>query len=509
MAVSGGTTFADKNAFIAWLDSGYATDHLDIVWDFSTLDPGGSVGLIYNDTDQDLIFRNVTVSARALYFAGFEVQLSEINPFGNGLALDDIWIAGSLADDKIVSDWSVFDYPGFFWSPGDDEISAELDNTDIMFESYDGFTTWSDFFGTGITVSLDDDTSLPLAIVSDTGTWEIDVQARAVFGTIHSDTINGNSSANSIRGVGGNDVIDAGGGEDNIRVGNGLPTVTLGEGADLLVIQDTWDPYYSLPAASNSTVTINIESDGTYTRWLKAVNVDSEGGGIGTGQQVGLYRFNKSEDFILSTLDHNIEINLIETSANNYGFAYFLEDAYSAQSSRVDKDVGRYAESPVVTGQRLAINEASPSEITINGTDRADVIDLTSQTATLGLANLYMSGGAGNDFLWGSDRDDAINGGSGDDQIFGGLGDDTLTGGSGADVFQLTANGGHDIVTDFDPAEDSIVLYFRRGEAEDMYVLNDGLRVNAGVVEWYGSELDLGDSSLAYEDVTIIPLPIV
>ena len=62
------------------------------------------------------------------------------------------------------------------------------------------------------------------------------------------------------------------------------------------------------------------------------------------------------------------------------------------------------------------------------------------------------------DSLHGSNSDDIIQGGKGNDFIYGEGGDDTLTGGSGADVFVLSVGGGNDVVTDFNPAEDILVL---------------------------------------------------
>ena len=45
-----------------------------------------------------------------------------------------------------------------------------------------------------------------------------------------------------------------------------------------------------------------------------------------------------------------------------------------------------------------------------------------------------------------------LNGQEGDDQIYGGAGNDTMTGGTGFDFFYYEANGGNDVITDFDPS---------------------------------------------------------
>ncbi len=46
--------------------------------------------------------------------------------------------------------------------------------------------------------------------------------------------------------------------------------------------------------------------------------------------------------------------------------------------------------------------------------------------------------------------DDVVSGGRGNDWVEGGSGNDTLTGGEGRDTFVLRADGGDDVITDFD-----------------------------------------------------------
>jgi Ca2+-binding RTX toxin-like protein len=70
-----------------------------------------------------------------------------------------------------------------------------------------------------------------------------------------------------------------------------------------------------------------------------------------------------------------------------------------------------------------------------------------------------VNGGDGNDTVFGGQGADILHGDAGDDQLSGDLGDDTLVGGPGADRFMFRAGSGHDLVADFNPAEnDRIVL---------------------------------------------------
>jgi Ca2+-binding RTX toxin-like protein len=61
-------------------------------------------------------------------------------------------------------------------------------------------------------------------------------------------------------------------------------------------------------------------------------------------------------------------------------------------------------------------------------------------------------------YLAGSDRDDTIIAGAGSQTIDGGAGFDILTGGVGADTFVYNAKSGHDFITDFNGAEDRILI---------------------------------------------------
>jgi Ca2+-binding RTX toxin-like protein len=73
-------------------------------------------------------------------------------------------------------------------------------------------------------------------------------------------------------------------------------------------------------------------------------------------------------------------------------------------------------------------------------------------------SGVVLDGGAGHDLLVGGAGLDVLIGATGDDTLEGGLGLDILTGGIGADHFVFNWNDGPDIVTDFQPGVDKIVL---------------------------------------------------
>jgi Ca2+-binding RTX toxin-like protein len=72
--------------------------------------------------------------------------------------------------------------------------------------------------------------------------------------------------------------------------------------------------------------------------------------------------------------------------------------------------------------------------------------------------NDLLDGCEGNDTLLGGKENDTIFGGVGDDFLSGDSGDDFLIGGSGGDRFLLSADSGMDIIRDFEPGKDAIVL---------------------------------------------------
>jgi len=186
---------------------------------------------------------------------------------------------------------------------------------------------------------------------------------------------------------------------------------------------------------------VNLIADSIWTVGYVAKNVE-------THQHINIDGFNRFNDVINSGDGVDI-LNL--TTGND---AFFVDDVYSNHH----RDLTLTSTTQGIDSTARIVN----LEV-INAGAGNDIIDLTSSNFVF-TTGVTINGETGNDVLWGSNGDDIINGGDGDDVIFGGAGSDTLTGGAGSDIFQFTATAGSDVITDFDVNNDSIELYYRKGE---------------------------------------------
>jgi Ca2+-binding RTX toxin-like protein len=67
-------------------------------------------------------------------------------------------------------------------------------------------------------------------------------------------------------------------------------------------------------------------------------------------------------------------------------------------------------------------------------------------------------GGDGDDILVGGDGNDILSGDSGNDALMGGPGNDTLIGGAGRDIFCIGKGKGNEVILDFSPTDDYIMI---------------------------------------------------
>ncbi len=138
------------------------------------------------------------------------------------------------------------------------------------------------------------------------------------------------------------------------------------------------------------------------------------------------------------------------------------------------------------TTLRILVSSQSEGMLTDLGVDLADLGEQLVAPDTGG----ELTGTPGGDVLVGGAGADSLAGGAGDDIIVDGGASDTMTGGAGRDVFVLRADDSDDLITDFDPAFDSLDL-----SAWPMFRDRSGLEIvptaSGATVTWRGETLTL------------------
>ncbi|QIZ78019.1 Ig-like domain-containing protein [Ferrimonas lipolytica] len=134
---------------------------------------------------------------------------------------------------------------------------------------------------------------------------------------------------------------------------------------------------------------------------------------------------------------------------------------------------------------------------TMQGTYESD----GNSGATARLFDSILDGQAGDDVLIADNGNDLLLGGGGDDLLIGGLGSDILTGGAGSDTFMWQdgdANGGEDVITDFEQFERLELSELLIGATADnigeyLSVSSDGTNTTINIIDTNGTATG-GDS---------------
>jgi hypothetical protein len=144
--------------------------------------------------------------------------------------------------------------------------------------------------------------------------------------------------------------------------------------------------------------------------------------------------FTSGEDTLVFYHSSDAPVEAFLATGVAIGDGYFRYDVAPGQSLTFNTEL-QAGDIEWISGSfiSIAINGTDGSDTDLNGTLYADLI----------------SGGSGNDI---------INAGYGGDTLIGGTGDDVLIGGFGSDVFVTQADGGADIITDFNVLEDYVSI---------------------------------------------------
>ena len=296
-----------------------------------------------------------------------------------------------------------------------------------------------------------------------------------------------------------NERIDGNGGDDFyhsfVDDAQGF-NLRVGLGADLVV------PTTNLSGSKWKTGDVRLSPDAFWNAGFYAENVDTAGGGIGTGELISLSGMGRYTDIIICTMEFDandqalmimddVTFHLGEYVDTPSHDAFFLDDAFSA----------RHAETEASFSNRIGQHERFTSMQTLYAGDGDDLIDLSSARYE-NKASAAIFGEEGNDILWGGDSPEMLDGGAGDDVLFGGMGSDILIGGAGSDEFQFTATS-TTAPQDFNPAEDSITVFKRIGIDDDFVVEVDDGNITLGHLDFgtFDAGLTLDDISVSYEEI--------
>ncbi|MBO9403441.1 Hint domain-containing protein [Shimia sp. R9_3] len=210
----------------------------------------------------------------------------------------------------------------------------------------------------------------------------------------------------SVGAAPGNDTLDGGTGDDHIDGGGGADLLIGGDGRDTLNGGD-----------GNDIINTFGGNAGIETGGDRAFNADTVDAGAGDDSIYGGFGVGES----------------IDGGTGNDTFS--LQNLGPSSAANVDLQAGSYT---LKTGGHGTLDGIE----NVSGTFGNDTIAGDS-------ADNRLHGGGAN-----GEGNDKLDGRGGNDTLTGGFGNDTLSGGSGADTFVLQDGSGHDVIVDFDTADD-------------------------------------------------------
>ncbi|RAH99955.1 hypothetical protein DLJ53_19655 [Acuticoccus sediminis] len=321
------------------------------------------------------------------------------------------------------------------------------------------------------------------------------------LGTSIADKLVGTPLADYIRGYAGDDTLvgdDAGGAGNDIIVGDEGNDIIYGgveEGADtgndVMMGGDGDDSIFSY--GGRDYIDGGDELLGGDGDFALIDRSDASSAltvyGTGFGGLIPAARFSPSSAAVMSDGTIFTDIERLELIATDYSDRLYLANNFGLDETEIHAGAGGDV---VQTGSSVD---------KVWGEDGNDYIGLGAgdDTAYGGVMNDTVDGGAGddvvrggdgndsllggddNDELFGGDGNDIVSGGDGDDELHGGADQDTYIGGEGADSFYLAYGTiDFDLIADYEPGEDTIIVSFVGIEEED--VLIDVLNPATGLV---------------------------
>ncbi len=313
-------------------------------------------------------------------------------------------------------------------------------------------------------------------------------------------------------GSAGVDFINGGRGTDSVSMGAGNDRFQWnpGEGSDVIDGQAGFDTHEFNGSNANERFTLNAGgSDAILTRDVGNIVMDQTG-----VERVELLTAGGADTIEIGDLRatdiRELHIDLAGAAGATTGDGAADSVTVNGGSRSDVIAVSTSGDDVSINGlvQRTRIANADATDtITVSGGAGADLIDASSASA--GVANLVLDGGAGADALFAGRGATTLLGGAGNDLLVGGAGADVLNAGSGRDL--LFGNGGDDL---FVGDDDYTVIGFRAGAGSEDRI---DLRGVAGVGDFgdvmdavrasrAGLVLDFGDEEITLLGVNVSQL---
>lgn len=216
----------------------------------------------------------------------------------------------------------------------------------------------------------------------------------------------------------------------------------------------------------------------------------------GTGQRIAIQGLDRYGISLRNSPGSQVSLDL-----GNGNHAFFLHDAWSAQSSALSTQLDGQ-------GRQTAARFDQLSSIRLGDCTAAgatSLVDLTSPDFITGPITVLAGNTVGSrNVIWGSSADDTVIGGAADTLICGGAGRNNLQLGSGADRLQyVLAGGADDIVTNFNLSTDRIELWgLAGGSRPNLSIQPSG---TDSVLSWEGNILTFRDLSLSLPSGGALP----
>jgi Ca2+-binding RTX toxin-like protein len=271
-----------------------------------------------------------------------------------------------------------------------------------------------------------------------------------LFGEGGNDTLLGKGGADQLSGGDGNDLLIGGTGNDSAFMGAGDDTFVWnpGDGSDVVEGQGGHDTLQFNGAAASENISLSANG----SRLLLARDVGNVTMDVNGVEQVNVVALGGADNLTVGDLFGtdvtNVNLDLSSTPGSGIGDGQAdtvtvngtaRADAIQITGSGTGYTVAGLAATVTVQG-----SEGANDQLVVNALGGNDSVNASGLAANV--VKLTVDGGTGNDNIIGSAGNDMLIGGDGNDLINGGRGNDTAFMGDGNDTFVWNPGDGSDVV---------------------------------------------------------------